>query len=75
MLRKHGVAAMIVLASAAALISIAAVAVSRTANPRLLEDDLRSSAIVVAHLAYELAMREQPLPRFDRRSMPSGTWR
>ena len=42
---------------------------------RIVEADLRASAIVVAHLVYELAMRDQPLPRFDRSAMPSGSWR
>jgi carboxypeptidase Q len=42
---------------------------------RIVDEDLRASAIVVAHLAYELASREQPLPRFARSSMPSSSWR
>jgi Zn-dependent M28 family amino/carboxypeptidase len=42
---------------------------------RIIEDDVRASATVIAALTYELAMREERLPRFDRRSMPAGTWR
>ena len=42
---------------------------------RIVEDDVRASAVVIAAVAYELAMRDDLLPRFDRTSMPSGTWR
>jgi hypothetical protein len=37
---------------------------------RVLEDDLKSSAIVVAALVYELAMRDEMLPRFSAEQMP-----
>lgn len=42
---------------------------------RIIGDDARAAAIVVAGAAYELAMRDEGVPRFDRKSMPSGTWR
>jgi hypothetical protein len=42
---------------------------------RIVEDDVRASAVVIAAAAYELAMREDLLPRFDRNTMPSGSWR
>jgi Zn-dependent M28 family amino/carboxypeptidase len=42
---------------------------------RIVEDDVRAAAIVVAATAYELAMRDDLLPRFDRNTMPSGSWR
>ena len=42
---------------------------------RIVEDDVRASAIVIAATAYELAMRDDLLPRFDRYTMPSGSWR
>ena len=42
---------------------------------RIVEEDVRASAVVVAALVYELAMRDQLLPRFDQRTMPVGTWR
>jgi hypothetical protein len=38
---------------------------------RILEGDLRQCAIVVASLAYHLAMRDEGLPRFARDSMPA----
>jgi len=37
---------------------------------RVIEDDLKSSAIVVAALVYELAMRDEKLPRFSAADMP-----
>ncbi len=42
---------------------------------RIVEDDVRASAIVVATTLYQLAMRDEPLPRFDAKTMPRGTWR
>lgn len=42
---------------------------------RIVEDDVRASAVVIAATAYELAMREDLLPRFDRNTMPTGSWR
>ena len=40
------------------------------AYERVIEDDLKSSAIVVAALVYELAMRDEMLPRFSAEDMP-----
>jgi hypothetical protein len=40
------------------------------AYERVIEDDLKSSAIVVAALVYELAMRDEKLPRFSAEDMP-----
>jgi hypothetical protein len=37
---------------------------------RVLESDLKASAIVVATAVYELAMRDEVLPRFGRAEMP-----
>jgi Zn-dependent M28 family amino/carboxypeptidase len=42
---------------------------------RIVEDDVRASAVVIASVAYELAMRDDLLPRFDKNTMPSGSWR
>jgi hypothetical protein len=39
---------------------------------RIAEADARAAAIVVAYTAYQLAMREEPLPRFQRGEMPPG---
>ena len=39
---------------------------------RILESDARAAAIVVAFTAYQLAMREDMLPRFQRSEMPPG---
>lgn len=38
---------------------------------RVLEGDLKQCVIVAASLAYHLAMREDPLPRFNADTMPS----
>ena len=38
---------------------------------RILEDDARQSAMVIAAAVYHLAMREQPLPRLPREKMPA----
>lgn len=38
---------------------------------RIVEDDAKSAAIVVAAAVYHLAMREEMLPRFSRERMPS----
>ena len=37
---------------------------------RILESDVRTSAIVVASMAYQLAMREELLPRFSDGELP-----
>ena len=38
---------------------------------RIVEDDVKASAIVIAAAVYELAMRDELLPRFDKSSMPA----
>lgn len=42
---------------------------------RVIEDEVNASAIVIAGMVYQLAMRDEPLPRFDRNTMPSGSWK
>jgi hypothetical protein len=42
---------------------------------RILEEDAKTSAIVIAGTLYELAMRDDLLPRFDKKTMPAGSWR
>ena len=37
---------------------------------RIVEDDVKKAAIVVAGLVYHLAMRDEPLPRLSREQMP-----
>ncbi len=37
---------------------------------RIVEDDVKKAAVVVAGLVYHLAMRDQPLPRLLREQMP-----
>ncbi|MGB7068013.1 MAG: M20/M25/M40 family metallo-hydrolase [Pyrinomonadaceae bacterium] len=37
---------------------------------RIIEDDVKKSAIIVAAAVYELAMRDDPLPRFNTADMP-----
>jgi hypothetical protein len=37
---------------------------------RIVEDDVKKAAVVVAGLVYHLAMRDQPLPRLSREQMP-----
>ena len=37
---------------------------------RVIEDDAKKSAIVIAATVYRLAMRDDPLPRFKREEMP-----
>jgi hypothetical protein len=37
---------------------------------RVVEEDAKSSASVIAAVLYDLAMREEPLPRFTRQAMP-----
>jgi carboxypeptidase Q len=37
---------------------------------RILEDDVKKAAVVVATAVYELAMREELLPRFTKETMP-----
>jgi Zn-dependent M28 family amino/carboxypeptidase len=39
---------------------------------RIAETDARAAAIVVAYTAYQLAMRDDLLPRFQRSDMPPG---
>jgi carboxypeptidase Q len=39
---------------------------------RVLESDARAAAIIVAFTAYQLAMRDEMLPRFPRGEMPPG---
>jgi len=36
----------------------------------IIEDDVKTSATVIAALIYQLAMRDEMLPRFDKASMP-----
>jgi len=38
---------------------------------RIVEDDVKKSAIIIAAAVYNLAMRDQPLPRFTRENMPA----
>jgi carboxypeptidase Q len=40
---------------------------------RVIEDDVKKSAIVVAAALYQLATRDEPLPRFTRDAMPTPT--
>ena len=42
---------------------------------RVIEQDVRTSAVVVAATLYELAMRDELLPRFTKTTMPAGSWR
>ena len=42
---------------------------------RIIEDDMRTSAVVIAATLYELAMRDERLPRFNKNTMPAGSWR
>ena len=42
---------------------------------RIIEDDVRAAATVVAGTLYQLAMRDERLPRFDKATMPAGSWR
>jgi carboxypeptidase Q len=37
---------------------------------RVVEDDVRKSAVIIAAALYELAMRDELLPRFERAEMP-----
>jgi hypothetical protein len=39
---------------------------------RVLESDVKTAAIVIASLAYELAMRDEMLPRFQKDEMPAA---
>ena len=39
---------------------------------RIIEDDVKSSAIVISAAVYQLAMREELLPRFTKDKMPAG---
>jgi hypothetical protein len=39
---------------------------------RIVEEDAKTSAIVIAAAAYHLAMRDEPLPRFTNEEMPPG---
>jgi carboxypeptidase Q len=38
---------------------------------RIIEDDVKKSAIIIAAALYHLAMRDQPLPRFSPENMPA----
>jgi hypothetical protein len=38
---------------------------------RIIEDDVKKSAIIIAAAVYHLAMRDQPLPRFTKETMPA----
>lgn len=38
---------------------------------RIVEEDAKSSAIVIAAAIYQLAMRDEPLPRFSKEEMPA----
>ena len=42
---------------------------------RVVEADVKAAAVVVAGVLYELAMRDDLLPRFDKNTMPTGSWR
>jgi Zn-dependent M28 family amino/carboxypeptidase len=42
---------------------------------RIVEEDVKASAIAVAGTVYELAMSASPLPRFDKTTMPAGSWK
>jgi hypothetical protein len=42
---------------------------------RIVEDDVRASAVVIAAILYDLAMRDELLPRFSKDSMPAGSWK
>jgi hypothetical protein len=42
---------------------------------RVVEADARSGAIVAAGLVYELAMRDELLPRFTKDTIPPGNWK
>jgi hypothetical protein len=38
---------------------------------RIVEDDVKKSAIMVASAVYHIAMRDQMLPRFEKDKMPA----
>jgi hypothetical protein len=38
---------------------------------RVIEEDVKQSAMVIASVLYHLAMRDAPLPRFDKTAMPA----
>jgi hypothetical protein len=38
---------------------------------RIIEDDVKKSAIIIAAALYHLAMRDQMLPRFSQETMPA----
>jgi carboxypeptidase Q len=38
---------------------------------RIIEDDVKKSAVIIAAAVYDLAMRDQPLPRFTQEKMPA----
>jgi hypothetical protein len=38
---------------------------------RIVEEDAKSSAMVIAAVVYQLAMRDEPLPRFSKTEMPA----
>ena len=39
---------------------------------RIVEDDVKKSAIIIAGVVYHLAMRDEPLPRYTADDMPRG---
>ena len=38
---------------------------------RVIEEDVKQSAVVIASVLYHLAMRDELLPRFDKATMPA----
>ena len=38
---------------------------------RIVEDDVKASAIVIAAAVYQLAMQDELLPRFEKSKMPA----
>ncbi len=42
---------------------------------RVIEEDVRAAAAVIASVLFQLAMVDDGLPRFDRKAMPGGSWR
>ena len=39
---------------------------------RILEDDVKGAAVIMATTVYEVAMRDEMLPRFDKETMPAA---
>lgn len=42
---------------------------------RIVEDDVRAATIVAAATIYQLAMRDETVPRFSKEQMPKGEWK